>query len=174
MRTLFRVITITLVLAAGGLVFPVFGATLQLGGVVSSVLEVTLTPAPGHLSLNLEIDAADVLVGTVKERANSASGYTVTLESANAVAAGQNTAQFKNISVSTETLDYTMKYGGAPVVLGNGGVVGRSKVTDSNAKTPSGGAARPVQISYRGPAAHGGAAGNGIYQDTLTFTIAAK
>lgn len=139
-----------------------------------SVLAITLTPAPGSGSLDLGVNVVDVLVVTVNERANSASGYTVTLESANAATAGQNMTFFQNISVSTETLVYTIKYGGATVVLGNGGMAGRSNVTHSDAKTPTGGVARLVQISYRGAPAHGSAAGNGIYQDTLTFTIAAK
>jgi len=166
------VITVTLTLAfvAAGGVLTASGATLQLSGVVPNAKEITIDPAPGYSTLDLSANAVDVLVLTAHERANSAGGYTVTVESANAVSAGQNTASLNNVTAGTDKLDYTLKYDGVAVVLGNSGVAGRAKVTDLTAKTPLSGSAKALQISYEGNQQ----LASGIYQDTLTFTIVAK
>ena len=166
------VITVTLTLAfvAAGGVLTASGATLQLSGVVPNAKEITIDPAPGYSTLDLSASAVDVLVLTAHERANSAGGYTVTVESANAVSAGQNTASLNNVTAGTDKLDYTLKYDGVAVVLGNSGVAGRAKVTDLTAKTPLSGSAKALQISYEGNQQ----LASGIYQYTLTFTIVAK
>jgi hypothetical protein len=164
------VLSLTIVFMIGAGALTASGATLQLSGVVGNIKEITIEPAPVYSSLNLATSAVDVLVLTARERANSAGGYTVTVESANAVTAGRNTASLNNISAGRDKLDYTLKYGGVAVVLGNSGVAGRAKVADENAKTPAGGTARPLRISYAGDKQ----LASGIYQDTLTFTISAK
>ncbi len=164
------VITLTMVFMVAESAITATGATLQVSGVVPSVKEITIDPAPGYGSLDLATSAVDVLVLTARERANSAGGYTVTVESANAVTGGRNTASLNNVSAGTDRLDYTLKYGGVAVALGNSGVAGRARVTDLTVKTPVAGTAKALQISYRGnPHLDGG-----IYQDTLTFTISAK
>ena len=164
------VITLTMVFMVAESAITATGATLQVSGVVPSVKEITIDPAPGYGSLDLATSAVDVLVLTARERANSAGGYTVTVESANAVTGGRNTASLNNVSAGTDKLDYTLKYGGEAVALGNSGVAGRARVTDLNVKTPVSGSAKALQISYEG----NHQLASGIYQDTLTFTISAK
>jgi hypothetical protein len=146
------------------------GATLQLHGDMSNVRELSIEPAPGYSSLDLAAPTVDLVVLTARERCNSVGGYTVTLESANAVSGRRSTASLNNISAGRDKLDYTMKYGGVVVELGNSGVAGRAKVTDLTAKTPLSGSAKALQISYEGNQQ----LASGIYQDTLTFTIVAK
>ncbi len=163
-------ISIAIGLAVCGSVPGASGATLQLHGDMSNVRELSIEPAPGYSSLDLAAPTVDLVVLTARERCNSAGGYTVTLESANAVSGRRSTASLNNISAGRDKLDYTMKYGGVVVELGNSGVAGRAKVTDVNAKTPLGGRAKALEISYAGDK-H---LASGIYQDTLTFTIAAK
>ena len=162
--------TLTMVFVVAGGALTAAGATLQLSGVVSSVKEITIDPAPGYSGLDLATAAVDVLVLTAHERANSAGGYTVTLQSANAVTGSKNTASLNNVSAGTDKLDYTLKYDGLAVVLGNGRVAGQATVTDLNAKTPVNGIGKALRISYHGNQQ----LASGIYQDTLTFTISAK
>ena len=165
-----------LVLAAGvmilftGVAFGATSATITLKGTVAGILEITITPEAGHDSLDFASLQNGLLVATVTERSNLAAGYTVTIESANATSAGGGAQFFRsatNPNSNTDTLDYTMDYGGVAVILVNG----RALVSDVSQKTPGAGFQKQLTISYDASMAFLTA---DAYQDTLTFTIAAK
>jgi hypothetical protein len=142
--------------------------TLVLQGTVPGILEITITPEPGSSALDLSIDAANLKVATVNERSNKKAGYTVSVESANAKAAGIDTPYFDNTDPDvSSSLDYQISYGGNAVALSGGSAI----ISDTAVKTSGTGTSSDVAISYNGAAAF---PYEGNYSDTLTFTIAAK
>jgi hypothetical protein len=142
--------------------------TLVLQGTVPGILEITITPEPGSNALDLSIDAANLKVATVNERSNKKAGYTVSVESANAKAAGTDTPYFENSDPEiSSALEYQISYGGNAVVLSSGSAI----ISDTAAKTTGAGTSNDVAVSYNGAAAF---PYEGSYSDTLTFTIAAK
>ena len=139
--------------------------TLLLQGTVPSILSVTVAANGAANTLDLTTAQTDLLVATVTERSNSVSGYIITLDSANATGA---VATLNGITGgNTDTLTYTIGYGGAAVTL----VSGAATVTDTTGKTASTGAVKNVTISFDGT---GSFLNADTYEDTLTFTIAAK
>ena len=165
-RTILMILVIMLV-AAGGL-FAQLAGQIVLTGTVPEILNITVTPEPIAATLDLTATVNDLKIGTVTEFSNKLAGYTLTLESASAVAAGSAIATFEGVDVSnTDTMAYTIKYGGAAVTLVSGSAV----VSDTTTKTAGTGAANDVAISYDGAAAF---LYEDSYTDTLTFTIAAK
>jgi len=146
-------------------------SSIVLHGTVPVNIAVSIAPAANYNNLDLEVNAVNTLLATITEVANTKLGYTVVLESNNAIAAGQNTAYFKNTADATETLNYTLKYNGVTVAFGTGGGIGKALVSNANAKTPAGGTSKGLQITYNGSHAN---LEDGIYQDTLRVTIAAK
>lgn len=148
---------------------PSFAATtgtLTLTGTVPAVLSITVTPQPAASALDLSQTVTNVSVASVNELSNRKPGYTVTLQSANA---GSGTAFFfKSADVTnTDTLAYTLTYGGSPVSL----VSGSALITDATAKTAAAGVTKNLAISYNGAASF---LNQDTYSDTLTFTITAK
>jgi len=153
---------------SGGMVFAATEGSIQLQGTVPAILEVTVTTEAGASSLDLSVNVADLLVGTVVERSNKKAGYTVTVESFNGNADGVNSARFKSLDVGNpDFLDYTITYGGTPVVLSGGSAL----ISDVNDKTLGTGTANQVRITYDGSTAF---MYEDAYEDTLIFTIAAK
>ncbi|WP_319477637.1 hypothetical protein [Marispirochaeta aestuarii] len=140
--------------------------TLFLQGSVPEILEITVNAEPGSDALDLSVDASGVKVATVIERSNKRTGYTVTLESSNAMAAGSDTPQFVD-TTGTASLNYSISYGGSGITLSSGSAV----ISDVSTKSPGSGAANDVAISYNGATDF---PYEGTYSDTLTFTIAAK
>lgn len=142
--------------------------TLVLRGTVPAILEVAVEPEAVASSLDLSIDVSDLHVATVTERSNNRGGYTITLESANAAAAGTPDGVFLSTdSNNDDALTYSITYDGNAVVFSGGSVV----VADVNGRTGALGTSRDVRISYTGSAEFLYA---DEYEDTLTFTIAAK
>ncbi|TVR59334.1 MAG: hypothetical protein EA426_07320 [Spirochaetaceae bacterium] len=142
--------------------------TLLLRGTVPAILEVTVTPEPAANSLDLSIDVTDLHVATVNERSNNLGGYTITLSSANAAAEGTSDGVFLSADVDNDdALQYSITYDGDAVVFGGGSAI----VADVNGRTSALGNSRDVRISYTGSAEFMYA---DEYEDTLTFTIAAK
>ena len=135
--------------------------TLTLQGNVPGIFQITVTPEAGAGSL-------DVGLATVVERSNKKAGYTVTLESFNAVAGSASAAYFANIDPAVvSNLEYSISYGGNAVTLSNGAAV----ISDVVGKTDAAGSSKVVTISYNGASDF---PYEGTYSDTLTFTIAAK
>lgn len=169
-RKSLRSVVVILVLLAGtaSLASAETTGTLSLQGTVPGILEITVTPEAGAGSLDLGVDAVNVAVATVVERSNKKAGYTVTLESFNAVAGSAADAYFANTDPAVESsLQYTISYGGNAVALSNGAAV----ISDVVGKTNASGSSKAVTISYNGATDF---PYEGTYSDTLTFTIAAK
>ncbi len=150
---------------------PSFAATtgtLTLQGTVPGILEIAVTPTAAASALDLTVNVTNLLVATVNERSNRKAGYTVSLSSANALAASANAAFLKSAdALNLDTLAYTLSYDGVPVAL----AAGVAQVSDVSAKTPAAGTDKNLTISYNGAASFLNADG---YADTLTFTITAK
>jgi hypothetical protein len=148
---------------------PSFAATtgtLNMSGSVSGVLDISVTAQPAASALDLTVNQTNLLIATVTERSNWKTGYTVALQSANA---GSGTSFFfKSADVlNTDTLAYTLNYGGSAVTL----VAGSALITDATAKTAAAGVTKNLQISYNGASTF---LNKDSYADTLTFTITAK
>ena len=156
-----------IMIATSGAAFAATTGTLTLSGSVPSILEIAVNPS-GNTGLDLGVDASNVKVATVVERSNKKAGYTVTLESANAVTQSSDTGVFTNDDPEVNSsLDYTISYGGDNVTFTNGSAI----ISDVSEKTTGSGASNEVAISYNGATDF---PYEGNYSDTLTFTIAAK
>lgn len=139
---------------------------LTLTGVVNGVLDITVTPEAAATGLDLVTSQTDLKVATINEKSNKSSGYTVMLESANAKSASSATPTLNSISGNGDSLSYSLKYNGSAVTFTNG----VATVTDSTATTSATGVNKDLLISYVGD----NSLSEGSYEDTLTFTIAAK
>ncbi len=148
-----------LVAAGAAAGFAGTSATLNLQGHVAAKLDISVTAETVTASLNLEASQTDLLVATVKEKCNRPGGYTVSVQSA-------NLGFLKGATGNTDTIAYTMTYGGAAVSLTGGSVT----VTPDGAKTGPSGTNKEVRITYTG----NDFLTEDTYTDTLTFTIAAK
>jgi|GEM_PF-752187 len=161
------VAVMVLMVAGSGTAFAATSGTLTLTGTVPSILEISVNAA-GNTDLDLGIDASNVKVATVVERSNKKSGYTVTLESENAVTQNADKGVFSNDDPDVSaSLDYTISYGGEQVSLTDGSAI----ISNVSEKTAGSGASNEVAISYNGATDF---PYEGNYSDTLTFTIAAK
>jgi len=164
-RTGFVLIGFFLILSAAG---AATSGTLNLQGSVPGILDITVTPEAGSGSLDLSIDAAGVKVASVTERSNKKAGYTVTLESANAAAAGGSVPFFENIDPEiADVLNYQISYGDTLLTLTGGSAT----ISDVVEKTSGAGNTKDVFIDYNGATDF---PYEGTYTDTLTFTITAK
>jgi len=99
-------------------------------------------------------------IATVTETCNSPDGYTVTVTGANS---GDHTGMFVD-NISTDSHPFTVKYNGVPIPPG--GVVTDSTITVF-------GVQKPVDITYPADETLTGTVAD-TYEETLTFTIAAK
>lgn len=138
--------------------FAATSGNLTLRGTVALVHSLTLTAESGAVLLDLSQNAVDLKVATINEKSNSSSGYKISVSSTNAgklVRAG-----------GTESVTYTMKYGGSAVSLATAtDVVISSTAGLANAN-------KDVTISFTGAAAD--TMVQGAYEDTVSFTIAAN
>ncbi|KGE70958.1 hypothetical protein [Spirochaeta lutea] len=151
-------------LLVSGAAFAQTTGNLLLQGTVPGILEITVTAEDGADNLDLLTAVDNLAVATVVERSNKRAGYTVTLSSANA---SGSQAYFAGSAGNTDTLDYTISYGGEPVTLSSGTAL----ISDISTKTSASGDAKTLAISYDGT---GVFLAEDTYQDTLTLDIAAK
>jgi len=167
LRTMKRIIVSLMILAAiAGVATAQTTGTTDLIGTVPAILSITVTANATASNLDLSTDQTDLVVGTVVEKSNKKAGYDVTIQSANAGAGAS--AFFKSADAgNTDTLTYTVKYGGNPVTFSGGS----ANVSNVTAKTPATGTSNDVSISYTGSTAN---LTEDTYGDTLTFTITAK
>jgi hypothetical protein len=145
---------------------------ITLQGTVDPVNEITVTPVAGYNSLNLASGATDQQVATINEKNNDPDGYTVTLVSANAAAAGSSQARLKGADAqNSQVVNYSIKYGvdgsESSVTLDN---TGSAVVTSTSAASPQTGANKSLRITFSGNSWLNA----DTYSDTLTLTIAAK
>ena len=138
-------------------------AELRLQGSVPRILEILVNKNGNADSLDLTVDVADLDVATVIERSNVRAGYTVSLQSENNFRLVIQT----NDEDKNDFIGYSLTYGGAQVSP----VDGSAQLSDVNEKTGASGSSNKVGISYTGTEEF---LYEGIYSDTLTFTITAK
>jgi len=147
----------------------VSGATsgnVGLAGEVPLILDIVVNAEPGASSMSPSSVVSELAIANVWEYCNDADGYTVSVSSANAVADGANSGVLTG-AVDSEDLAYSLTYGGASV----GFVNGSAQVTDATGKTDANGDAKSIDIAFDGSTSNLAA---DSYQDTFTFTIAAK
>lgn len=158
------VLAAMLVLLTGFAMAQTDTASITLTGSVTPLVNVTISPAAGFDSLDLLIDVTDLTVATVNEYSNVAAGYTVVLESASATAGGADAT----LTDGTNSLDYSITYGGVSVAFGGASAT----VTDAFGPSSSpAGSDKALAISYSGSSV---TLPDGAYSDTLTFTITGK
>lgn len=139
------------------LCLPSFAATtgnLILRGKIQDILSIKVKAEADATTLDLATDQTDLKVASVQEKSNSASGYNVSIESA-------NDGQLLRDG-GTEVFPYTMKYDGEAVDL--------STISSfSNSASAAVSVNKDVTISYSGQGVEDMIAGD--YEDTVTFSI---
>lgn len=138
--------------------FAATSGTLLLRGTVPRLLEITVTPESIASTLPLDTTQANVLVAVVNEKANSKTGYQVSISSA-------NQGKLVHESVNSSSVNYALRYNGSAVDLSTGQTFTYSGAGANNNN-------RNVDISYTGVAYD--LLIEGDYSDTVTFTIAAN
>lgn len=132
-------------------------ATLLLKGNIPEIMSIQVSPETLATNLPLSQSQTNAKVAVVQEKSNSATGYKVTIGSANngKLVRVNGTEQFPySLAYNSQTLDLA-----APVIISNPGA---SAVTRN----------RDVAISYTGVPEEQMVAGD--YSDTITFTISAN
>lgn len=134
---------------------------VTLTGTVGSALYIEVTPAGNYNTLDLGSSQTDVLVATVRERANVT--YDVRVTSTNYADCGAATSCLKS---GTNVVPLTLKIAGTTVTF-----AGSDTVTYKSAAAPALNWTTPenVTVSYT----IGGGLPAGIYEETYTFTISA-
>jgi hypothetical protein len=141
-------------------------ATLTISGTVAPSVSISLDGGVSTLTystLNISGGESDKTVATATEVSNDKAGYRVTLQSANAGSTAQ--AVLKGTTGNTDSVNYTIKYGGSPITLASG----VATVTDVTARTAQTGVTKPVSVTL--PASW---VNSDTYSDTLTLSIVAK
>lgn len=131
---------------------------LTLQGVVTKKLSIEVNASSVASSLDLVQSQSNLLVGTVREKSNSNTGYKVKIASSNLgklVRGG-----------GTEAVNYSLKYDGDAVDLST--VAGQ---TFNNAGAQVVNTVKDVSISYTGTPEE--SLVEGTYSDTVTFDISA-
>ena len=142
-------------------------ATLTLSGSVSKSATIAFDNSGATLTystLNIQGGESGTTVGTALEICNDHTGYKVTMASFNSPS-GNALILKGGTSGNTDTITYTLTYGGNLVNFASGSAT----VTSPTAKTSSTGTSSAIKISF--PAAW---VNDDTYSDTLTFTIAAN
>jgi hypothetical protein len=138
-------------------------ATLTLQGTISEVVEIAFDSVGGAIdktvTLDLTATQTNTTIASVFEKSNSATGYDITVSSANAGKLVNSAA----VAGITGEVPYTLEYDGVADVLNNP-VPSRVNTTAGKESI--------VRISYTGVPATDLAAGT--FNDVVTFTISAK
>ena len=122
-------------------------------------MSLVITPQSVATALNLSATQTDLKVASVKEQSNSKGGHKLTITSA-------NLGKLKRTD-GADIFSYSMKYNGSVVALST--TAGASLVSSSAASVSTN---KTVSISYTGVPQESMV--EGVYTDTLTFTIAAN
>ncbi len=115
-----------------------------------------------YTTLDLESDVSDLQVAEITEKSNVASGYEVTVSSANGFELVRSDGSDPG---DVTTLPYTIKYDGGSGIDADG------VVSSSSTRTSQSGVAKALTVSYSAANAF---LYNGTYSDTLTFEIVAQ
>ncbi|MGE3611696.1 MAG: fimbrial protein [Bacteriovoracaceae bacterium] len=130
--------------------------SLLVKGVVPQILDVLVSGESIASNLPLNTTQTNTKIATIQEKSNSASGYKITISSANSGKLVRNGG--------SQIFNYTMSYNGQPLTLTSPVVLnnpGAAAVTTS----------KNLNISYSGVPHDQLVAGD--YLDTITFAIAA-
>lgn len=138
-------------------------ATLTISGKVDPVNTITIASQAGYNALDLVNGASGKVVGIATETSNSKLGYNVTLTSANAGISSQ--AFLKGSTGNSDTVNYSITYGGSTVTLASGSAV----VTTATSRTGSTGATKDIAVTFAG-----GWLAADTYSDTITLSIASN
>lgn len=153
-----KIALITTLLTLTSASFAATSGNLILRGTVPLNLSILVTPEAVAQTLDLTTTQSDLKVASINEKSNSKTGYKITVSSLNA-------GKLKRTDGS-ETLTYTLKYGGSAVALASAtDVVVSSSAGLANTN-------KDVTISYTGAATD--TMVQGTYEDTVSFTIAAN
>ncbi len=132
--------------------------TLTLSGTVPQRVDILVNAQSGATTLDLSTSQADYLVATVREKSNSATGYKVSLSSANS----------GNLVNGRSMISYTAKYNTSGVTLSSTPQTITNVTSQSSPITTT----KNFNISYTG--ADELDLMQGVYSDTLTFSIVAN
>lgn len=149
------------VLATASVSFAQASATLTISGTVAPINTITIASQSGYNALDLVNGATAKVVGIATETSNDKLGYKVTLSSLNAAATAQ--AVLKGGTGNTDSVNYSILYGGTAVTL----AAGSATVTSVAARTGSAGVPKNIAVTFAG-----GWLAADTYSDTLTLTIA--
>jgi hypothetical protein len=149
--------TLSLALALTTSAVAATSGTLLLKGTVPRLLSITVTPETVATNLPLDTTQANTKVAVVNEKSNSKTGYNVSVSSA-------NQGKLVHESVTSSSINYTLRYAGQAVNL----TAGQQFTYVASAANAN----RDVDISYTG-VPHENLI-EGEYSDTVTFTIAAN
>lgn len=130
--------------------------TLILTGNIPKKIEIVVTPKPAATNLDLETTQSDLSVATLTGKSNVLAGYKISVASA-------NSGKLIHTSAPTQFVNYTMKLDSTSVPLTGAGFINY---------TGMGNYTKDVNISYTG--VDGFTMQDGVYNDTLTFTITAN
>lgn len=158
MRNLKNGALVVLTFLAMGQAYAATSGNLLLKGTVPELLSIAITPESIASSLPLDVTQSDTKVATVNEKSNSNTGYNVSISST-------NLGKLVHSSVSSSFINYSLKYDGSAVDLANG-----DSFTFSSAASVD--TNKDIQISYTGMAHE--SLIQGVYSDTVTFTISAN
>ena len=159
-----RLVALALGLLLSGAAAPAHADTsgaLVLRGFVPTRCDIEVGAAPRASALPLTAPQRDVVVASVRETCNSATGYTVEVSS-------RHEGRLAGVD-GRDAIAYQLQYGDAAPSL-SGSRTEPVKLVQSASRTAREGVERIVRISHEGANATSG----GSYEDTLTFTIRAK
>jgi len=162
------IVTVGLVLTAAS-AFAADNGNITIQGTVAPVNAIAITPVSGYNTLNMTSGAIDQQVATLNEKNNDPDGYTVTLASLNAAAGSQAVLKGADAQ-TTDSFNYTMKYGVAASETAVTLVAGSAVVTSTSAPSIEAGAEKSLLISFTGSSWKNA----DTYSDTITLTIASK
>lgn len=152
--------------------FAADSGNITIQGTVEPVNELTVTSQTGFNALDLTAGVTDQTIAVVNEKNNDPDGYTVTLVSANAQAAGSSQATLTGADPeNSAVINYSIKYG--PATLETAvtlSAAGSAVVTSTTAASSEAGDDKNLKISFTGSTWRNA----DTYSDTLTLTIAAK
>lgn len=137
--------------------FAATSGTLYLKGTVPALLSISVSPESVASSLPLNTSQTDTKVASVNETSNSNTGYEVSISS-------QNAGKLVHESVSSSSINYSLKYGTSSVNLASGQTFTYASPASVNKDSD-------ISITYTG-VPHASLI-QGDYEDTVTFTIAA-
>ena len=153
-------ITLAALLFSSFSVFAGTTATLNLKGTVAAITEISVAADAAAQALAITVGSSNLKIATVSETCNDKDGYDIFMSSLNG-------GKLVHSVDSTKSTSYQIAYGGAALAVPS---ITPSKIKTVNSLSGLTTNASDVKITVT--SAPNAVAGD--YNDTLTFTIAAK